>query len=89
MIKKKDKKINDNTNSDEIKIIEIINQLRPYINSEGGDIEFVKYEDDYAFIKLYGACATCGFRDYTIEDNIYQALKEEIPTLKGVIDLEL
>lgn len=84
MEKKKEK-----TDNNEIKILEIINQLRPYINSEGGDIEFIKYEEDYVYIKLYGACATCGFKDYTIQDNIYEALKEEIATLKGVIDIEL
>ncbi len=72
-----------------MKIIEILNQLRPYLNSEGGDLEFIKYEDDYVFIKLYGACATCGFQDYTIKDNIYASLKEEIPSLKGVINVEL
>lgn len=73
----------------EIKIIETINQLRPYLNSDGGDIEFVKYEDDYVYIKLYGACAACAFQDFTIQDNIYEALKEIVPTLKGVINVEL
>lgn len=77
------------SNKDKEKILEILNQLRPYLNSEGGDIEFVKYEDDYVYIKLYGACAVCGYRDFTIQDNIYEALKEEIPTIKGVINLEL
>lgn len=73
----------------ETKILEILNQLRPYLNSEGGDLEFIRYQDDYVYIKLYGACANCGFKDYTIQDNIYEALKEEIPDLKGVINVEL
>lgn len=85
---KKEKK-SKNNNSNEEKILEILNQLRPYLNSEGGDLEYIKYEDDYVYIKLYGACATCGYRDFTIQDNIYEALKEEIPNLKGVINLEL
>lgn len=83
--KKKSKQIDDN----QIKIIETINQLRPYLNSDGGDIEFIKYEDDYVYIKLYGACAACAFQDFTIQDNIYEALKEIVPTLKGVINVEL
>lgn len=74
---------------DEDKIIETINQLRPYLNSEGGDIEYIKYEDDYVFIKLYGACAACAFQDYTIQDNIYAAIKEIVPDCKGIINLEL
>lgn len=71
------------------KIIEILNQLRPYLNSEGGDLEFIKYEDKYVYIKLYGACASCGFRDFTIQDNIYEAIKEEVNDCKGVINIEL
>ena len=73
----------------EEKIIESINNLRPYLNSDGGDIEFIKYEDEYVYIKLYGACANCGYQDYTIQDNIYEALKEIDPNLKGVINVEL
>lgn len=74
---------------DESKIIEIINQLRPYLNSDGGDIEYVKYEDNYVYIKLYGACAACIFQDYTIQDNIYEAIKEVAPDCKGVINIKL
>lgn len=71
------------------KIIEIISQLRPYLNSDGGDIEFIKYEDNYVYIKLYGACAACQFRDYTIQDNILEAIKEQVPSVKGIINVEL
>lgn len=82
-------KMAENNDKDITIILETLNQLRPYINSEGGDIEFIKYEDDYVFVKLYGACANCGYRDYTLQDNIYAALQKDIPTLKGVINLEL
>jgi Fe-S cluster biogenesis protein NfuA len=75
--------------SKETKIIEIINQLRPYLNSDGGDIEYIKYEDNYVYIKLYGACAACAFRDYTIEDNILEAIKEEVPEVEGIINVEI
>ncbi len=84
------KKVNLKKNKDDdSKIIEIINQLRPYLNSDGGDIEYVKYEDNYVYIKLYGACAACIFQDYTIQDNIYEAIKEVAPDCKGVINIEL
>lgn len=78
-----------NVDTEKNTIIETINQLRPYLNSDGGDIEFIKYEDNYVYIKLYGACAACQFKDYTIQDNIFEALKEKVPTIKGVINVEL
>ena len=75
--------------TDEQKIIEVINQLRPYLNSDGGDIEYLKYEDNYVYIKLFGACAGCQFKDYTIEDNILQAIKEKVPEVKDIINVEI
>lgn len=83
------KKTNNNETNDEMKILEIINQLRPYLNSDGGDIEFIKYEDKYVYVKLYGACASCAFQDFTIQDNIYEAIKEIVPSCMGVINVEL
>lgn len=77
------------SSEDERKIIEIINQLRPYLNSDGGDIEYIKCDEGYVYVKLYGACAACNFKDYTIQDNIYEAIKEEVPNCKGIINIEL
>ncbi len=68
----------------EEKIIEIINKLRPYLISDGGDIEFVKYEDGTVYIKMLGACAGCALIDYTLKDGIEMAIKEEVPEVKEV-----
>ena len=83
------KKNTDNKNLEAEQIREIINQLRPYLNSDGGDIEFVKYEEEYVYVKLYGACASCISQDFTIQDNIYEEIKEVVPNCKGVINIEL
>ncbi len=71
------------------KINEVLDQIRPYLNMEGGDVEFVKYEDDYVYIKFYGACVNCSMMDVTIEDGIYASIKEVIPECKGVINVEI
>ena len=71
----------------EKKIEEIILQIRPYINDDGGDIEFIKYEDGYIYIKLYGACANCLYQDNTINENLLTFFKEEIPDIKGIINV--
>ena len=76
-------------NEDKTKIIlEVLDSIRQFLNDDGGDIEFVKYEDDFLYIKLLGACVGCTFIDYTIEDNIYESIKEKIPECKGVINLD-
>ncbi len=66
-----------------------LDDLRPFLNMEGGDIEFIKYEENYLYVRLTGACALCGYQDVTLKDNIELYLKEEIPELKGVINVEL
>jgi len=69
--------------------MKVLDTIRPYINSDGGDIEFIKYEDGYAYIKMHGACSGCDFADETIQNGIYDSLVSEIPEIKGVIKVEL
>lgn len=78
-------------NNEEIahKIKELLEDLRPFLNQDGGDIEFLKYEDKFVFIKLTGACAHCGYQDETINYGIEAYLKEQIPEIEGVINVEL
>ena len=68
----------DNQKSDIDKIKEVIDMLRPYINGDGGDLEFVKFEDKYVYIKLKGACSHCDFADVTIKDGIFESIKSEV-----------
>lgn len=73
----------------EEKIKELIEKMRPYINMDGGEIEFVKYEDYYVYINLSGACKNCMFQDNTINDGILNFFKEEIPEIKGIINVNI
>ncbi|MBQ3021436.1 MAG: NifU family protein [Bacilli bacterium] len=70
-------------------IKEILDDIRPYLNLEGGDIEFIKYEDNYLYVKLFGACSNCGYQDYTLNDNLLMLIKERIPDIEGVINVEI
>mgnify|MGYP004639768283 FL=1 len=71
----------------EEKIKKVIDELRPYLINDGGNIEFVKYENNIVYIKMMGACADCMMLDYTLKDGIEQAIKEEIPEVKEVVNL--
>lgn len=70
--------------TDEEKIIDVIDKLRPFLIGDGGDIEFVEYKDNIVYIKLLGACAGCSLIDYTLKDGIETAIKEEVPSVKSV-----
>ena len=73
----------------ENKIKELINDLRIYLNMDGGDIEFIKYENNILYVKLTGACADCMLQDQTLNDNLLQSIKEEIPEIKEIVNVEL
>lgn len=75
-------------NNETEKIIEIIDQLRPFLINDGGNIEFVKYEDNIVYIRMMGACADCMMIDATLKDGIEMAIKEEVPTVKEVINIK-
>ena len=67
-----------------LKIIGLIDKMRPYLVSDGGNIEFVKYEDNIVYIKLLGACQNCSMIDVTLKDGIEEIVTSEIPEVKEV-----
>ena len=72
---------------DEEKIIEVINRLKPYLINDGGDIEFIKYEDNIVYIKMMGACANCQMLDVTLKEGIEAAIMSEVENVIGVINI--
>lgn len=64
-------------------IIEFTDTVRPYLQRDGGDFEFVKFEDGVAYVKMLGACSGCSSSSMTI-DYIEEMMCEEIP---GVIEV--
>lgn len=68
------------------KIEKLIDKLRPFLINDGGDIEFVKYEDGICYIRFLGHCAMCPMNNITLNDGIKEALINEIPE---IIDVKL
>lgn len=66
------------------KITILLDKIRPYLISDGGDLEFVKYEDNILYVKLTGACANCSMMDITLKDGIEQLIINEIPEISEV-----
>ena len=73
---------------DEIKIRNIIDKLRPYLISDGGNLEFVKYDDNIVYVRLMGACQECSMLDVTLKDGIEELLINEIPEIKEVRNVD-
>lgn len=77
-----------NNESIETKIVSIIDRIRPFLISDGGNIEYIKYENNIVYVKLTGACANCNMMDITLKNGIEQLIINEIPEIKEVINIE-
>ncbi len=70
------------------RIISIIDKIRPFLISDGGNLEFVKYEDNIVYVRMMGACADCAMIDLTLKDGIEEFITSEIPEVKEVVNID-
>ena len=73
----------------EEKIKEKLEEIRPFLNMEGGDISFIKYEDHCVYVRMLGACAHCMAQDETLKEGVLSLLLEENPEIEDVINVLL
>ncbi len=72
------------------KVEEIINQIRPYLEADGGNIRFVELTtDNIVNVELQGACATCPMSIMTLKNGVEEAVKKAIPEIKSVEAINL
>ena len=69
-------------------IITVLEKIRPFLNRDGGDVEFVKFENGIVYVKMIGACAGCDLIDSTLQDGIATLLMEEVPGVVAVRNIE-
>mgnify|MGYP003634279758 CR=1 FL=1 len=70
------------------KIEEAIQQLRPFLEADGGDIQFLRVDDNIAKVKLLGACKGCNMSAMTLKAGIEEAVKKAVPQIVGVEAVE-
>lgn len=74
-------------NNINLKIISIIDKIRPFLINDGGNLEFIKYENNIVYVKMLGACADCSMMDITLKDGIEELIINELPEVKAVINI--
>jgi len=68
------------------RVIKALNRVRPYLQSDGGDIELLEVNDDLEVkVKLTGACHGCPYAMQTLKAGVEQAIMKEVPEIKSVI----
>ncbi|MGQ9620284.1 MAG: NifU family protein [Bacteroidales bacterium] len=71
------------------RVINMLDKIRPYLQSDGGDISLVEITDDNVVkVRLQGACYGCPFSLQTLKAGVEQALIREIPEVKRVVSVD-
>ena len=68
-------------------VVEVLNELLPYIEADGGWLEYVEPEEGYVKVSLGGACSRCAMSSMTLKQGIEKKLMMEIPEVKGVVQV--
>jgi Fe-S cluster biogenesis protein NfuA len=67
------------------KVEEVLNEIRPSLQADGGDVELVGVNDGMVSLRLTGACAGCPMSTMTLKMGIERILKEKLPEVKEVV----
>ena len=69
----------------EKKVINILEQIRPYLQSDGGDVKFVGLTaDNVVHVELNGACHSCPMAIMTLKNGVEATIKKHIPEIVSV-----
>jgi len=73
------------------KVEKILNEIRPQLQADGGDIELIEADEEKGLVtvKLAGRCQFCPMAAITLEKVVEKKLKDEIPEVKEVINVML
>jgi len=72
------------------KVKNVIEQVRPYLQQDGGDINFVELTDDMIVnVELTGACGSCPYSTMTLKNGVENTIRKAIPEIKSVEAINL
>ena len=66
---------------------EVLEQIRPSLQADGGDVELVAVKDGVVSVRLTGVCGGCPMSGMTLKKGIEKLLKSRLPELKGVVSV--
>ncbi len=72
----------------EKQVKEVLHKVRPYLQRDGGDVKYIRFEDGIVYVEMLGACVGCSALDSTLKDGIEAILLEEVPGIIGVENIK-
>lgn len=62
-------------------------EIRPFLNSDGGDIELIAIQDNIVKVRLTGACVSCSVNQMTLKSGVEMTIKKYVPEIESVINV--
>ncbi|WP_411893261.1 NifU family protein [Winogradskyella sp. A2] len=78
-------------NSEELKlnVEKALDEIRPFLQSDGGDINLLSIEDEkFVKVQLVGACTSCSVNQMTLKSGVEMTIKKYAPQIERVINVE-
>ena len=78
------------TQESQSKVEVALDEIRPFLQSDGGDISLLGFEDEETTVKvqLQGACAGCSVNQMTLKSGVEMTIKKHAPQIEKVINVE-
>jgi Fe-S cluster biogenesis protein NfuA len=70
------------------KVQAALEEIRPLIQADGGDIDLVAIEKDTVKVRLRGACAGCPMSALTLKQGVERLIKQKVPEIKTVLAVQ-
>ena len=64
-----------------------LDEIRPFLESDGGNISLISIEDNIVTVKLEGACVGCNVNQMTLKNGVEATIKKHAPQIQEVIDV--
>lgn len=66
-----------------------LNEIRPYLNNDGGDIELISIKDDVVNVRLIGNCSSCKVNQMTLKTGVEMTVKKYAPEISKVVNHDI
>ena len=66
------------------KVEKVIEEIRPFLQADGGNIELIDVQEGIVKVKLVGACGSCPMSQMTLKMGVERTLKQQVPEVKSV-----
>ena len=65
-----------------------LDEIRPFLQSDGGNIELVDFDNDTVKVRLLGNCIDCSVNQMTLKNGVEMTIKKYVPSIKKVVSVE-